>query len=444
MPKQFLEDMVKAKHARQGNMQELRLKPKEARETKEKIEIKDKIEIRETINVTEFRPDYTLNKSRPRYFLWFIALVSAVFCFFAISLVFAKATVLVNPKTENVTLNENLSATKDSDASGLSFDLVVIPGEETETVPATGEKNVSTSATGTVVIFNSYSTSPQTLSVDTKLLGSNGETYKTQTKTVVPGMSKSGTPGEIQVGIYAVAPGEAYNSGPLDFTIMGFKGTAKYSKFIVRSESGKQISGGFVGQAPDVSAADMAVALSSLKNTLQTSLQMKAMAQIPDGYILFKDAVFINTDDSDVSSAYNPDNTATITLAGTLYGVILNEQALTTKIAQDNIENYDESDVYIPDIKNLIFALSPATTDGSTLSNAQNINFSLTGPAQIVWNVDVDKFTSDLLGKPKKDFTQILSQYPNIDSATLTITPIWKMSIPDQNKNVKVVVNYPK
>ena len=436
MPKQFLEDMVKAKRARQGNMQELRPKPKEVRE------IEQKIEIRETINVAEFRPEYARNKNRSRYFLWFIALLSLVFCFFAISLMLAKATVLVNPKIVNVNVNENLSATKDSNTSGLSFDLVVIPGQETETVQATGEKNVSTSATGTVVIFNSYSTSPQTLSVDTKLLGSNGETYKTQTKTIVPGMSKDGTPGQVQVGIYAAAPGQAYNSGPLDFTIMGFKGTAKYSKFIVRSETNTQISGGFVGLAPDIAPADEAIALSNLKDTLQKNLSMKAIAQIPDGYILYKDAVFLNTDDSNLTSVYNPDGTATLTLSGTLYGVILNMQDLTQKIATDNIENYDGSDVYIPNIKNLVFSLS--TPADISLSTAQNINFTLTGPAQIVWKVDTNKFMSDLLGQPKNNFSQILSKYPNIDSATLTIIPVWKMSIPSQSKNVKVVVNYPQ
>ena len=93
-------------------------------------------------------------------------------------------------------------------------------------------------------------------------------------------------------------------------------------------------------------------------------------------------------------------------------------------------------------IKNLVFSLS--TPADISLSTAQNINFTLTGPAQIVWKLDINKFTSDLLGQSKKDFSQILSQYPNIDSATLTVSPIWKMSIPSQTKDVKVIVNYPQ
>lgn len=453
MPKKFLEDMVKSKRAMAAKKQGF--KPKEI----------DVTQITETrVEFIEATKDST-PKNKSRYFLWFVALFSLVFCFFAVSLLFAKAKIVVNPKTENVTLNENLVADKDSDANGMSFDLVVIPGQTSKNITVTGEKNVSIPATGTVVIFNSFSSASQVLNTNTRLEGSNGKVYMTQNQITVPGISKDGTPGQIEVAINAAVPGVEYNSGPLDFTIIGFKGTPKYSKFIVRSKPGTTIAGGFVGEAPDVSPTDLAIAQGELKTTLQTELLTKATAQIPDGFILFKDATFLDTNASDISSVYNLDSTATLTLSGTFYGVILNQQELTQKIAQDNVENYDGSDVYIPGIKNLVFSTSaipsgdasttPTTTSttsapstssvgGSSISTLQSLNFNLSGPATIVWKLDVDKFTSDLLGKAKSDFTQILSQYPNVDSATLTITPIWKMSIPSQNKNVTVIVNYPQ
>ena len=462
MPKKFLEDMVKSKRAMEASKKSL--KPKEVPEV---------FEAPRRIEPIEFRRNYP-PKNRSRYLLWFIALFSLVFCFFAISLVFAKAKIVVTPKINNVTLDENLTATKDSNTSPLSFDLVVIPGEDSENITVSGEKDVSTKATGTVLIFNAYSSSSQTLSANTKLEGSNGEIYLTQNKVIVPGMSKDGTPGQVEVGINAAEPGAGYNiSSSISFTLLGFKGTPKYSKFIATSEKGTTITGGFIGQAPDISTADESIAFTELKNTLQTELLEKATAQIPDGFILFKDAVSLDAADSDMSSVYNSDGSATLTLTGTLYGIILNEQELTQKIAEDNIEKYDGSDVYIPGIKNLIFSMSsnnttpntttttsgtPSTnnttantttvdtssTDSNSIATVQTINFNLSGGAQIVWKVDVNKFTNDLLGRAKSDFTQILSQYSNIDSATLTITPIWKMSIPSQTKNVNVIVNYPQ
>ena len=426
MSKQMLEDMVRVKHTKE----EIKKEPK-PKEIYKIPTIKNEVE-------------YAYTPKKSRTLLWVIAFFSILVCFFAISFLFAKADILVTPKTKDLVLNENLSASKDSNSNGLFFNLIAIPGEESETVQASGEKDVSIKATGTVIIYNSFSSTPQNLSIDTKLEGSNGKIYKTQKKVVVPGMSKNGTPGQVEVGIYAAVAGQSYNSGPLDFTILGFKGTPKYSKFKIRSKTGTLIVGGFVGQAPVISDADKALALSKLKNTMQTELIKKAT--YPDGFILYKNAVFLNTDDSNLSSVYNQDNSATLTLKGTLYGIIFSEQELTQKIAEDNVDKYDGSDIYIPNIKNLNFSLSTqmGLSDNVSFDNVQNINFNLSGPVEIVWKLDVDKFTSDLLGKSKKDFSQVLSQYSNIYSATLTITPVWKMSIPDKTKDVKVIVNYPQ
>jgi hypothetical protein len=336
-----------------------------------------------------------------------------------------------------------LSAGKDSNNDGLSFDLVVITGVENKNIQASGEKDVAIKAAGTVLIFNTFSSSSQVLAIDTRLEGSNGKIYKTLTKTVVPGISKDGTPGQVEVGIYGSAAGVDYNSDiPLDFTIIGFKGSPKYSKIKVRSKPGTKITGGFVGLAPDITDADKATATLDLKNTLKTKLLQKATGQIPGGFILFKDAVFLNSDDLNISATNNPDHSMTLTLPGTLYGILFNEQKLTKKIAADSIDKYDDSDVYIPKIRDLTFSLS--NKDNVSFNDVTNINFNLSGPAKIVWKLDTDKFTADLLGKSKKDFAQILSGYPNIESAILKLSFPWMQSIPDKTKDIKVIMNYPK
>jgi hypothetical protein len=162
-------------------------------------------------------------KSSPKYVLWFVALISVIFCFFAFSYLFSKAEIVVNPKIKEVALNENFSATKDASGDSLGFNTVIISGEESETVQATEEKEVKEVATGSVVIYNSFSSVPQNLNIDTRLEGSNGKIYKTLTKATVPGMTKGKVPGSVEVKIYAAQPGEEYNSDPLDFKIYGFR-----------------------------------------------------------------------------------------------------------------------------------------------------------------------------------------------------------------------------
>lgn len=433
MSKYLLEDMVKTKRLKKGN---IKIEP-EVKKTSPTIVTPPRQE--KIINI-----DTNYNKKRPRRMLWFVALISVVFCFFALSFLFSRAEITVNPKIKEIKINENFSAGRDSNNNSLFFNLVVIPGREDKTIEATGEKDVSLKATGTVVIFNNFSSSPQILAVDTRLEGSNGKIYKTQTKTTVPGKYSGGAPGQVEVKIYADSPGTDYNSPPLDFNIVGFKGTPKYGKFYGRSKG--EITDGFVGKAPDISTADKVSATAELKAVLQAKLLQNAINQIPDGFVLFKDATFLNTNNEknepNVYYTYNNDNSMTLSLKGTLYGFLFNEQKLTEKIASGAIDKYDESSVYVPNIRDLNFKL--ASGDSVSFGDVKNIDFNLSGNVKIVWKLDTDKFIADLSGKSKKDFNQILSQYENIDSASLTLSPMWKMSIPDQAKNIKVIVNYPE
>ncbi|MEK7089045.1 MAG: hypothetical protein AAB913_02865 [Patescibacteria group bacterium] len=377
---------------------------------------------------------------KSKYRLYFVALISIVFLLFALSFLFSGAKIIVIPKVKEIPLNENLSAIKDSSIPGLSFDLAVISGEENKTIQGGEEKNVAIKATGTVLIYNSYSSSSQTLDVDTRLEGSNGKIYKTNKKITVPGITKNGKPGSVGVGIYAAEAGEKYNSTPLDFEIFGFKGTPKYSKFYARSKG--EITGGFKGKSPVVSSLNKITVISELKATLENKLSKKITDQIPSGFVLFKDAIFLNIDDKNASFNPNKDGTVLVNIKGTLYGFLFDEKKLTTKIAQDIIDKYDGSKVYIPNIRDLIFSLSDK--ESISFADIKSINFSLSGTPKIIWKVDETKFIADMLNRKKIDFNLILAQYPSIDTAQLVLRPFWKTSFPNKSSSIQVIVNYPK
>ena len=378
---------------------------------------------------------------RSKYRIYFVALVSVIFLLFALSFLFSGAKVTVVPKVKEIPLNnENLSATKNSDVQGLPFSLVVISGEESKTVPGGEMKDSSASAKGTILIYNAFSSSPQVLTIDTRLEGSNGKIYKTSKKITVPGMTKDAKPGSIEVEIYGAEAGEGYNSAPLDFKILGFKGTPKYSKFYGRSKG--EITGGSIGKSPVVSSLDKATAVSELKSTLETKLLGKVTNQIPSGFILYKDAIFLDINEKDVSFTPDQNGAVLASIKGTLYGFLFDERKLTTKIAEDIIDGYQGNEVYMPNIRGLIFTL----TDKENISFADvtSINFSLSGTPRVVYKVDEVKFATDLLAKKKADFNQVLAQYPNIDSAVLVIRPFWKSSFPEKSKNIEIIVNYPQ
>ena len=261
----------------------------------------------------------------------------------------------------------------------------------------------------------------------------------------MPGRGKDGKPGAVEVGIYASSPGVEYDSPPLDFNIVGFKDTPKYGKFYGRSNG--EISGGVKGNLYVISESKKGEIVNSLKNSLKEKLLKKASEQIPKGFILFDKAVFLNVGDTNVAS-FSPNPQVPLKLEGTLYGFLFEEAELTKKIAEEMTGGYDGSDVYIPNIKNLGFSLfaQAGFENGDNLSFAEmkNINFTLKGEKKIVWKFNSEKLKKDLLGKDKKDFNLIISQYPNVLSADMVLKPFWRMSFPNKAKNINITVNYPE
>jgi len=422
MAKKLLQDMVKIRSVNY----DMKVALKKDIPQQSKILIKNPIQ-----NIT--------NKKRgnsARYALWLVAVTSIAVFAFALSHLFLKATVNVDPKIEDVVLNDNMFATKDANTSNLPFDLVVISGEETKTVQATEEKDISISSKGKVLIYNNFGSSSQRLDIDTRLEGSNGKIYKTKKAIVVPG-KVGDIPGKIEVEVYASKAGAEYDSAPLDFTIVGFKGTAKYTKFYGRGVG--DITGGFKGKSLVVSDAVLKNTIAELKESLQMKLSQKAIAP---GFVLFKNAAFLNIDEQNVPFNTTGDKNVPITIKGTLYGFLFNEDKLTSNIVKNKIEEYDGSTVYMSNIEDLNFSLS--NKENISIKDLQNINFNLSGTAKIIWKLDENKLITDLLGKSKGDFNQVLLNYPNIVSAQLIISPFWKTSIPDKSKDIKVIVNYPK
>ncbi len=415
MSKHFLEDMIRVKNNQKRA-------PK-------------MVPTGEVFSVADGEKKYP--KNRYRFMLWFVALVSATFCFFAFSFLFSRAEISVILKTKDITLDKNLSASLDLNADSLPFELTHFLGETSKTI-VLEERDFKEKAKGQIILYNKFSTSSQPLLIDTRLEGSNGKIYKTATKVVIPGMSKNGLPGQISVDIYAAEDGTDYNSAPLDFKIFGFKGTNKYTKFYGRSVG--EISGGIVGKSRQLSDLQRTEMEKELKKVLESELFNKISSQIP-GFLLYPDATLIKTDDL-ITGPVAEDGSTVLTLKGTLYGIIFNEQKLTQKIVKDNIEESNASEVYIPNIKDLTFSLS--NKENILFENVKNINFDLSGPIKIVWKIDTEKLIADLLAKPKKDFNQVLSLYPNINSALVKLSPPWIQSLPSKTKDIKVTVDYVK
>lgn len=380
-------------------------------------------------------------KGGSRLGMWALAAGSLVVLVFAISLLFADAKVTITPKAQSGTLeNATYTAVKDaqSTTSAIGFQYVNFSGEETTTIPASGgTKEVSEKAKGTVVVYNEYSTAPQKLVVNTRLESPDGKIYRMNNAVTVPGYTKSGTkivPGSVKVSVTADQPGETYNIGLVDFTIPGFKGSPQYAKFYGRSETA--MTGGATGTLYAASKEAFDQASASLELALKDKLASQVRAQIPKGYVLLDGAVSFTPDTADSSSMYSKTDTVNVVKRGTVNAILLDEAALSSRIAEDTVSQYAGELVTVMNMRDLTLVLKDTPT--AFKSDTTEIAFTLSGNPEIVWVIDEAKLKEDLAGEGKREFRAVLKNYSGIESAEVVFKPFWKMSFPEKIDSIEV------
>ena len=195
-----------------------------------------------------------------------IAIFIILFAVFLIFNYFSSATVNIKKNDLTVTLDPGIKFDK-GDGEVLQATTSV-----SVSIPASGTVMLNKKAVGTVVIFNNSSAS-QKLTRGTRLQASNGLIYLLDSAVTVPAkkiVKKQTVMGSVTTTFTASEVGDKYNGGPKDFTLPGFKGTAKFTTIYGRSKG--NITGGYSGEVPNISQADLSNKINSAKQDMQTDL----------------------------------------------------------------------------------------------------------------------------------------------------------------------------
>lgn len=372
--------------------------------------------------------------------IWYVAGLAILILVFALTYVFAGATVHVTPREGSVELTGPLVAEKVA-KTGLSFQMLVIEDVASATVASTGEVMVEKKATGTVRLFNNHSTAPQKLLIDTRLLAPNGNIYKTKVATTIPGQKTVGgklTPGTVDVEIYADQPGESYNATELDLKILGFKGGPKYDTIYARTTT--EIKGGFKGQSSNVSEEDLKTETEKLKAQLSTSLVEKARAQLPEDFIMYDNVAVTDFADPVVTTS-GDGGSATIKQQATMNAIIFKESDLTKALVSGVVAETDREKVAVSNIRELNIELDPAYAIGDP-ATMTSIKINISDKIQVVWLVSEEELKTALAGIKKRDFESKMLQFKNIDKAELGLKPFWKSRLPEKPSAIKIINTY--
>ncbi len=381
------------------------------------------------------------NKSS-KFIMWFLALASSFFLLFVLLSVFSGTIVEVAPVQVQVSLNDGLLKVK-KDASGneLSFKMIILENTDSTEVPATEEKELQRKASGDIIIYNTYSSKSQKLIVRTRFETPTGEIYRIKKSVIVPGTTVQNgeiVPGSVEVTVYADVPGEEYNVGLVDFTVPGFKGDPRFSKFYARSKT--PIEGGFSGVIKFASSEDVENALDDIANSLKEVLLSQARSEVPDDFILYDKAVFFEFDDV-TPQKETAKGSISITEEGKLYGVIFNKTKLSKYIAEKFINPYEGEDVVVRNLDELEFKI--IDQEKFDPKNTNELRFEFSGIADIVWEVDNELLVNSIVGKNKEDFNDIISKYSSVDKAKATIRPFWKKIFPENNEDITIKIIKP-
>ena len=165
-------------------------------------------------------------------------------------------------------------------------------------------------ASGTVTIFNAYSSEKQALVANTRLLAPDGKIFRLVSAISVPGAKISQgqiTPSSISVKVIADKAGEEYNIKPVSrFTIPGFQGSSKYESFY--AESKEAMSGGFIGSISFPTDNDIKKVKGEIENKLNEILKGAALAGIPSEFYILDGSSQFTITKMEIGSEVGTDN----------------------------------------------------------------------------------------------------------------------------------------
>jgi hypothetical protein len=374
------------------------------------------------------------NQSSKKW-VWFAAFIAVLGLAFAINSVFTGAQVIVTPKSEPISVDLTLRAVKESLLGELTYQTATITKTGREVVVADGEKKTDKRATGTIIIFNNFSSTAQRLIKNTRFETSTGLVYRIDSSVVVPGKtSKDGkaVPGSVEASVTADSIGTQYNISLTDFTLPAFKDdSARFTGFYGRSKTA--MTGGFSGVMKYVSNEKLIQAKTKIHQSLEKSLIDQAKAEVPVGFILYDTAYTISFES--LPNEELADNGVAINEKAVFTAFLLNKDQLAITMAKKSLPIFDGKPVQIPGMESFNFILEK---DSKNLTSGTPVNFQIKGTAKVVWLYDTASLKTALAGKSKSDLKTILAPYTGIEKAEMILRPFWKSHFPDTTDRIEV------
>ncbi len=393
-------------------------------------------------NLLFLRPKISYGR-KIKYFL-FLAIAVVLGGGFYITSKLSSMTVHITPVQKTFFLEGKFDITESKLNSVLAYktakkttNSMSVEGFATETRDSGGK------ASGKIMIFNNSSSAqnlvghPTDIKRQTRFETPEGKIFRIRETVRVPAR-RGATPGSAEATIYAEEEGEEYNVGRVDFKIPGLKGTPQYDNVYARSVD--SIQGGFVGKAVFISKEDYDKAKKELVSKLEREAVNSIVKEIPDDFILYKTAykIEINEEESNPdlgtkigTESSSPKESFVLKGVASIDAYLLPKKSLSDAIVGkiNSKGEINSSEVTVSNMESLEFSFLSIDKEN------KKIFFSLTGQPHIVWNIDKESLSKDLI-ENKEEPAQIFKKYSNIDKASIVYRPSWWKTPPKDHSRI--------
>ena len=376
-----------------------------------------------------------------RVWIWILAVIGVVVVGFLALFMFRSTTVTLTARTQTVNFDQTseFSAYPASSAATgtLAYTVATTDLQDSETVQSNGTTETQMKASGSITVYNNYSTASVKLIKDTRFQTPAGLIFRVPADVVIPGKQGS-TPGQVTVTVFADQVGQQYNIGPTPrLTVPGLQSNAAMYAGIYAQSSGS-MTGGFSGTQPGISASIRQAAVSDMRTRLAQRAAQYVQSQNVPGSVAFTGLAEITY--SDLPDVVATSSQVTIGESVHIQVPVFASDAFAAVIAQTMAIDTNNTPVQV--IGGTGYGAQPTNTTPVALGTAP-IDFSLVGSAQILWSIDTTALAKALAGRDQSVFQTVIGGFPGIEAARARIEPFWSSSFPSDPSKIKIEITGP-
>lgn len=363
-----------------------------------------------------------------------------IFTIFAI-FVLPKAEITVKTASEPVSTTFKLT-TSDT-AAELDEENGIIPAslkkadqESTQQVPATGQKNNGSKASGTVRLRNCTDDS-KTIPAGTGV-SSNGLTFITQ-KSVSLDEGEFSSPGSgsvcqtngdhvENVQVVAQSPGAKYNIGPSSFTVSGVSG--------VTGTSSSAMTGGTDDIVTVVSQQDVETAKQKVSSAESDEFSNTFQKQLEDtGFYVLTSTLQLSDPATTTSPEVGqPASSVTVTIKITYSVLVVPAADLETAVSNKLEEQIDTKRQKLSQ-ENVLDNLDITIENQTSPTKAV---LAINQETTAVPVIDVNSIKAQAGGKKRSEIEALVKQYPGVESVSTKFSPFWVSKAPSKPDKVTI------